>query len=267
MSVAHWGEAGIGNWTVIVKDVKPGNSKKGTFTDWKLRLWGECIDASQAQLRPIPTEHDDDDHDKIDDHPAHTTSVTLPTGTVPTITSLPDDHPDRPVNQKPSQTFTNGDQTAAPTAVPSSTATADPSEKFLPGPFPTFGVSKRTQIWIYGALALILVFIAGLGTYLFIARRKRMKDSRDAYEFEVLDGDEDRDDAGLLGAAAGGRKKRARRGGELYDAFAGESDEDLLSDDEGSEGPYRDREERYNEKYSEAEDDADSSASSAGKRQ
>jgi len=133
-------------------------------------------------------------------------------------------------------------------------------------------VSKRTQIWIYGALALILVFIAGLGTYFFIARRKRMKDSRDAYEFEVLDGDEDRDDAGLLtGAAAGARKKRAKRGGELYDAFAGESDEDLLSDDEGDEGPYRDQE-RFNEKYAQDDDASEdegsgSGASSAGKSQ
>lgn len=269
MSVAHWGEAGIGNWTVVVKDVKAGNLKKGVFTDWKLRLWGECIDASKAKLRPIPTEHDDDDHDKIDDHPAHTTSVTILTGTAPTITSLPDDHPNRPVNQKPSQTVANGGQTVATTsaASPSATVSSVPSENFLPNPFPTFGVSKRTQIWIYGALGLIVVFIAGLGAYLFIARRKRIKESRDAYEFEVLDGDEDRDDAGLLGAAAGGRKKRAKRGGELYDAFAGESDEDLLSDDEGSEGPYRDREERYNEKFAEVEDDGDSSASSAGKRQ
>lgn len=265
MSVAHWGETGIGNWTVIVKDVKANNGKTGSFTDWRLRLWGECIESSKATLLPIPTEHDDDDHDKIDDHPAHTTSVAVPLSTSPATTAIPDDHPDRPVNQKPSQTMTNSGQ-----AAPSSSASSAPSENFLPNPFPTFGVSKRTQIWIYGALALIVAFIAGLGTYLFIARRKRMKDSRDAYEFEVLAEDEDRDDAGLLGAA-GSRKKRAKRGGELYDAFAGESDEDLLSDEEGSQGPYRDREERFNEKYEvgdDDDDDADSSGSSAGhKRQ
>ncbi len=171
MSVAHWGESGIGTWTVIVKDVKAGNQKTGNFTDWKLRLWGECIDASKAKLRPIPTEHDDDDHDVIDDHPAHTTSVSIPAGTQPTMTSLPDDHPDRPVNQKPTQTLTDGAQA---TTSSSATASAEP-ENFLPSPFPTFGVSKRTQVWIYGSLALILVFIAGLGTYLFIARRKRLK--------------------------------------------------------------------------------------------
>jgi kexin len=261
MSVAHWGEPGVGKWTVVIKDVISGNLKKGVFVDWKLRLWGESIDASKAKLLPIPTIHDDDDHDKIDDHPAHTTIVSVPAGTKPTLTAIPADHPDRPVNQKPSQTLTNGEQTA--------TASSAPSENFLPNPFPTFGVSKRTQVWIYGAITLIVLFIAGLGAYLFIARRKRLRDSRDSYEFEVLDDVEDREDTGMLGAAAG-KKKRARRGGELYDAFAGESDEDLLSDEDGDEGPYRDRDgvERYNEKYeAEESEDGDSSGSSAGKRQ
>jgi kexin len=266
MSVAHWGEAGIGNWTVIVKDVVAGNNKQGVFVDWKLRLWGESIDASKAKLLPIPTEHDDDDHDKIDNHPAHTTSVSVPAGTKPTITAIPADHPDRPVNQKPSQTLANGAQTAVTSLL--ATASSAPSENFLPSIFPTFGVSKRTQIWIYGAVALILVFVIGLGAYLFVARRKRLRDSRDSYEFEVLDDVEDREDTGMLGAAAG-PKKRARRGGELYDAFAGESDEDLISDEEGDEGPYRDRDEhRYNEKFEETEgSDEGSSGSSAGKRQ
>jgi kexin len=267
MSVAHWGEAGIGNWTVIVKDVVAGNNKQGVFVDWKLRLWGESIDASKAKLLPIPTEHDDDDHDKIENHPAHTTSVSIPAGTKPTITAIPADHPDRPVNQKPSQTLANGAQTAVTSLL--ATASSAPSENFLPSIFPTFGVSKRTQIWIYGAVALILVFVIGLGAYLFVARRKRLRDSRDSYEFEVLDDVEDREDTGMLGAAAGRKKSRARRGGELYDAFAGESDEDLISDEEGDEGPYRDRDEqRFNEKFEEAEgSDEGSSGSSAGKRQ
>jgi subtilisin-like proprotein convertase family protein len=55
MSVAHWGESAVGKWTVIIKDVKAGNGKTGTFTDWKLRLWGESIDASKAKPRHCPT--------------------------------------------------------------------------------------------------------------------------------------------------------------------------------------------------------------------
>ena len=52
------------------------------------------------------------------------------------------------------------------------------------------------------------------------------------------------EDEGLMTGAAG-RKKRPPRAGELYDAFAGESDEEfVLSDDESDDGggPYRDTE-------------------------
>lgn len=275
MSVAHWGEKGVGKWTVIVKDTKE-NDKTGTFTDWKLRLWGECIDASKAKLRPLPTEHDDDDHDVIDEHPAHTTSVTLPSGSP--VSANPSDMPTRPVNQKPTDTAQSA---ASSSAAPSGTASSAPSatstpDSFLPSPFPTFGLSKHTQIWIYGSIGLILVFCACLATYLYLARRKRLRSSRDNYEFEILD-DADDDEggarSGMLNGAAGGRTgRRARRGGELYDAFAGESDEDLLSESEDGDAPYRDRDESpYDEKAHavEGSDAGGSSASgsSAGKRQ
>ncbi|KAF1949467.1 hypothetical protein CC80DRAFT_497497 [Byssothecium circinans] len=275
MSVAHWGEKGVGKWTVVVKDTKV-DTNSGTFTDWKLRLWGECLDASKAKPRPLPTEHDDDDHDKIDDHPAHTTSITIPSGT--SVSANPSDMPTRPVNQKPTNTGTQA-TTSPTTATPaSSSPAASPSaspENFLPSIFPTFGVSKRTQIWIYGSIGLILVFVASLGTYLYLARRKRIQSSRDNYEFEILDDAEDEEGGartGMLNGATAGRPgRRARRGGELYDAFAGESDEELLSDSEDGDAPYRDRDESpYNEKAQIAGSDAggsSASGSSAGRKQ
>ncbi|TVY85997.1 Kexin, partial [Lachnellula willkommii] len=45
MSVVHWGESGIGTWTIVVKDTIM-NANNGTFIDWHLKLWGESIDAS-----------------------------------------------------------------------------------------------------------------------------------------------------------------------------------------------------------------------------
>lgn len=261
MSVAHFGEKGIGKWTVIVKDTVKDNGKTGNFTDWKLRLWGECIDPSKQKPLPLPTEHDDDDHDVIDGHPAHTTTVSLPSNT-PKPPVNPTDVPGRPVNQKPSPSPT----TAFTEPVSASSSPSSAPENFLPSPFPTFGVSKRTQIWIYGSIGLILVFCVSLATYLFLARRKRLRSSRDNYEFEMLD-DVDDDEggarAGMLSGAAGVRKKgRAKRGGELYDAFAGESDEDLLSDSDGEEGPYKDQEDReYDEKQA-MQDGSDAGESS-----
>jgi kexin len=130
----------------------------------------------------------------------------------------------------------------ATVAVPASTVTEVAesthtySDSFLPSFFPTFGVSKKTQIWIYGSIGLIVAFCAGLGIYFIVQRRKQKQNNpRDGYEFEML-GTNDHDDArrGLTRQRGRGRPKR---GGELYDAFAGESDEEDLYSDEDE---YRD---------------------------
>lgn len=119
------------------------------------------------------------------------------------------------------------------------------TDNFLPSPFPSFGVSKVTQIWIYGSVALIFIFCVALGIYFVVQRRKRLRNTpRDDYEFEMVA--EDEEGYPLSGAAAAGalsgkkQSQRRRRGGELYDAFAGESDEEIFSESEVGEKPYYD---------------------------
>ena len=246
------GETGLGKWSIIVKDTND-NDHTGNFTDWRLTLWGECIDASKQEPLPMPTEHDDDDHDVM------TVSVGTATVTHPPVeepSANPSDHPDRPVNAKPtappaisiSKGTTSATATPVATAEPAATTSAD---SYLPHYFPTFGVSKKTQVWIYGAIAIIVLFCAGLGSYFVIQRRRRNRINRDDYEFEMVE--EDDVTTGLNGGAHGKRQKR--RGGELYDAFAGESDEELLSEEEGyrDEGP-NDEEARGRRRSRESDD-------------
>lgn len=267
MSVAHWGESGVGKWTVIVKDTNV-NDHEGVFTDWKLRLWGECIDAESQELLPMPTENDDDDHDDEDDHRTSvfpsTTSVVVPTKTGQP-SGNPTDHPHRPVNSKIGGTTAITTSNSTPTGIPAGTLPSESedesdskptdSSSFLPHPFPTFGVSKRTQIWIYGASALILIFLSCLlGYWLHIRRKRRWMNDKN-YDFELVNR-EDTDEGsgrygdGGVGSAAGavgggkdgGGKGRPERAGELYDAFAeGSEDGDGgaafgLHDDQDSEG-------------------------------
>lgn len=243
INISIRGESGIGTWTVIVKDTNI-NESNGTFIDWRLNLWGECIDPAGQGLHPLPDEHDDD-HETA---PAivSTTSV-LPTSNTATISANPTDHVDRPTKPKPTNIDAEITPTASSTeALPDSSSTGAPtptethSDSFLPGFFPTFGVSKKTQIWIYGSLGLIVAFCAGLGVYFVVQRRKRLRNNpRDTYEFEMIGDDDYEDDErpgnGHSNARSG--KGRARRGGELYDAFAGESDEDLYSDEEYQDTP------------------------------
>lgn len=254
------GEPGIGKWSVVVKDAVV-NDFNGTFTDWRLTLWGESIDASKQELHPMPKEGDDD-HDVIS---AVVSTASGSPGAVETgLSANPTDHIDRPVkptvDANPSTTSVVLLPTVAipPYITPTSTTTATPSassssaDTFLPHYFPTFGVSKRTQIWIYGALAIIILFCAGLAMYFYVQRRKRLRNSRDVYEFDVLADDDNDTRAGIKGVPTKGRRAN-KRGGELYDAFAGESDEDLLSDDE--------------EAYKDADEDDDGAKEERGRSQ
>jgi kexin len=254
MSVAHWGESGVGKWTVIVKDTNV-NEHKGTFTDWKLRLWGESINPDTQELLPLPDEHDDDDHEVVIPE-VGTTTVAVPTETGEPEGN-PTDHPTRPVNSKTksasvsatataSTTTAPADAEATPTNVPtdddkveekpsasaSSSATPTPTdEHLLPHIFPTFGVTKKTQVWIYGSLALILAFLIGLGVWYYRVRRRRrwMRSAGgEDYGFEMVgnedeDGGDDGEGRRALNGHANGAAKKA---GRLYDAFAPDDDEE-----------------------------------------
>ena len=72
-----------------------------------------------------------------------------------------------------------------------------------------------------------------------------MRNARDEYAFEMVGGDDEYDLDGAVGVRGPARsgRRRGRRAGELYDAFAGESDEEgLLSEEDSDEGDekYRD---------------------------
>jgi kexin len=251
------------------------NDYNGTFIDWHLKLWGESINADKQALLPMPDEHDDDDHDKIISSTTTilgSTQAITPAPTPTSITAIPTDHPDRPVNAKP--TGTDG-EVATPTssAAPEATTTAS---SWLPSFFPTFGVSSKTQIWIYGAAALILIFCVALGVYLWMARRKRLRNNpRDEWEFDLLEEDEAEGlNPGRRSAKVG--KGGKRRAGELYDAFAAgsedESDGEYIDGDEAVDEAekkhYEEDDEEETEKHvigdDEDEDDEDEKGSQRG---
>jgi kexin len=217
---------------LLVKDAKPKDAK-GVFVDWHLKLWGESLDASAATLLPMPTEEDDNDHAQIGTTTisaattvaTHDPAATEPAAPVPT----PADHPDRPSKKPTTTTRESATETDAPsgTKAPQETTSSSSWISWMP-------VSSSAKAWTYGALGLIIVFCSGLGIYLWLARRRRLRNNpRDDYEFELLDEEETEGlNSGEKGAFAG-KKGRRTKGGELYDAFAGGSDdEDEFDDDQ-----------------------------------
>ncbi|USW54709.1 Putative peptidase S8/S53 domain, Galactose-binding-like domain superfamily [Septoria linicola] len=234
MSVAHWGETGVGKWTVIVKDTRQ-NEHEGTFIDWHFKLWGEAIDGEKQPLLPMPTDHDDDDHDvyivPTQTATAHTTSVAHPTDVDGQPAGNPSDHPERPTKPKPTKPAdteaqetpgaVEGDKEEA--SKPTESASAG-NENLLPSIFPTFGVSKKTQTWIYGSIGLIFAFLIGLGVWVACVRRKQRR-VRNLSEFELVDQD-DADESAPLAANGRANGKARNKGRDLYNAFAEGSDTD-----------------------------------------
>jgi len=252
------GESGVGNWTIIVKDTKV-NDKSGTFIDWHLKLWGEAIDPKLATLIPLPTENDDDNHDEIATTTlaASTTSVSIPTAT--SAITNPTDHTDRPINSKP--TSTAEEETSPTSSAPAETSTSDKTSSWLPSFFPTFGVSAKTQVWIYGSIGLIVIFCSGLGVYFYMARRKRLRNNpRDNYEFDII-ADEEAEGLTQHGPSGGRRQKSRRRAGELYDAFAaGSEDEEDFEDSDSEKGRgYHDKDDEERHIIGDDEDDEEES--------
>ncbi|ROT39344.1 KEX1 protease [Sodiomyces alkalinus F11] len=247
MTVAHWGESGVGNWKVIIKDGKV-NEHSGTFVDFHLKLWGESIDAAKATKLPMPSEDDDKDHAKVISSTttmtASTTVVTQSAEAPATLPStVPTDQPDRPKIKPTSSGMAAAGSGVAPTETSAATQTGEAAPTTTDSNWiswlPSFGVSGKAQVWIYGAVVLIVAFCVGLVIWLFMARRRKLLNNpRDDYEFELLNEEESQGlNAGEKGVGTAGAKTRRTRGGELYDAFAGGSD-----DEDGFEEGYTDQE-------------------------
>ena len=213
----------------------------------------------------MPGEHDDDNHAEelaTTTIPGTTQSATPVPAPTSELMENPTDHPDRPVNAKP--TGTEDEAATSPTGT-SPPATSTSASSWLPSFFPTFGVSSKTQIWIYGAAALILIFCTGLGIYLYLARRKRLRNNpRDEWEFDLLEEDEAEGLNGH-GRVSSAKKGGKRRAGELYDAFAaGSEDESEVEEeylDEGGEAEkrlYDDTDDEPHHVIGEDEDDVES---------
>ncbi|KAG9004986.1 pheromone processing endoprotease [Tulasnella sp. 427] len=225
MTLKHWDENPIGNWTIHVSD--QGNDQyNGSFLGWTMNFWGSVIDPTKAILyseRPRP---DEDLPDPIfEDEPSSSSTTTTTTTTVAASTTkqyvkptehLPDDH-DQADGESHNPAFpdhpaTNG--TSNPAASPSITITPDE------GYFSHMGDLLSSSRWLYGGLALIVLFGAGAGVFFWRRRARRA-------EYQSVADDE----MAMTSMLHGGRATDSRRPGaggtrELYDAFGEVSDED-----------------------------------------
>jgi len=53
MTVKHWGEDPVGDWTIVVSD-QGSEMEEGAFLGWNMVLWGSTVDASTVKKYEVP---------------------------------------------------------------------------------------------------------------------------------------------------------------------------------------------------------------------
>lgn len=206
MSVAHWGEEGVGNWTIRVANTLAGKEQvAGTFSDWTLKLWGEAKDASKARLFSL----DGNNYKEVT--PPGKPSTSTESSSVDSTSSTAQSRStifSSTASTTGSRTTTATTATAMTTISPSPSSDSSASRPW--SMIPTFGLSTRTLLWLYGSILLIVVFIAGITLYICIYRRNRNRRlfkrvlSTPTYEFDLIphaEGDDEDNDSGIFSPA------------------------------------------------------------------
>ncbi|KAF9246400.1 peptidase S8/S53 domain-containing protein [Melanogaster broomeanus] len=133
MTIKHWGENPIGDWTIKVSD-QSDDKQNGTFHGWRLMFWGSTIDPSVIKTYVLPTNE-----------------FLLPASEEPESVEA-----DRPAFPGAS---------GAPT--PSLTPTPDE------GWFSDMSNLMSNSMWFFGALGAVILFGIGAGIFFWRRRAKR----------------------------------------------------------------------------------------------
>ncbi|KAG6814587.1 hypothetical protein H0H92_000116 [Tricholoma furcatifolium] len=209
MTVKHWGENPVGDWTIKVTDQETPETSNGTFLGWNMKFWGSTIDPAKAIKYEVPVVENV--------LPVHITKPVFPTATATTTKvfpkptdHLPDDHGTAPgENTNP----------AFSSALPGPSNTPLPEAEDI-GWFPSLSNLVATQKWFFGAIGAVALFAIGMGVF-FWRRRKARLDQYNALPIG--------DDLSMS-ALNTGRRSTVPTGNrptrELYDAFGELSDDD-----------------------------------------
>ncbi|KAK7038031.1 PHOMO B domain-containing protein [Favolaschia claudopus] len=231
MSVKHWGEDPVGEWTIKVSDQTPSSNFNGSFLGWNMMFWGSAIDASKAKPFDVPL----DDVDvifpppELPPPPPPSSSVSVPTSTKqhtkPTA-HLPGDHSDAP-GENTNATFPGQEDTTIPSPLPSSSGSSTPTAD--EGWFSDMSNLVQSQKWFFGAAGAVVVFAVAAGLFFW---RRRVQERKLRDYSSLPEGDELPMSGVRSGRLTGGTGGSGPRTKELYDAFGEVSDDDEDDADE-----------------------------------
>lgn len=194
MSVAHWGESGVGEWKLTLEHGSTTSvNLASTLIDWRLMLWGQSIDASKAKLFPGMDKIDEKQPIEVNP-PSEISSIADSSATSTASSPITTVSSAESASVPPTQTESTS-TTATDKPSPSTTQAAgdgkegqdketgesnkdENKSKYIGSLFPTFGMSKNTAAWVYGSACIILTFVALTSGYLWWLRRKRAREGK-----------------------------------------------------------------------------------------
>ncbi|KDQ61170.1 hypothetical protein JAAARDRAFT_124899 [Jaapia argillacea MUCL 33604] len=231
MSVKHWDESPVGDWTIRVSDQNIAD-QSGAFLGWGMTFWGSTIDPSKAILYDVEL-----NDDLLPLPPAEEEAPPPPSSTIPAPSStkshakptdhLPGDHgtaegeADKPAFPGASGTPTPVDDSTSATGSPTPTSSMTPTPD--EGWFPGMGKLISNQKWFFGAVGVVALF--GVSAAIFFWRRRTL---RRRAQYSSLAAGDDLPMSGIQG----GRSGAPPRTKELYDAFGEVSDDEYDDADE-----------------------------------
>lgn len=195
MSVAHWGEEGLGDWKLKVRTTTEGNEVK--FNHWRLKLFGESVDEELAVPFYFGNDSEDDTKDESDGEAGSSdeqSEATTPVAATTTFeTNLPTLSATENLATETAVTETEATDTSTTKSGPTKTAGATATQVFnehAPNKMtsPAKAMHYFVALFILGAALFLLYFL------FFVRTRRRIRRSRaEAYEFDIIDTDSDHD--------------------------------------------------------------------------
>ncbi|KAI0672841.1 peptidase S8/S53 domain-containing protein [Trametes maxima] len=238
MTVKHWDENPVGEWTIRVSD-QGKETEAGVFLGWTMTIWGSVLDTGKdIRLYQVPLVEDvlPPAHSVNDDDPATIVTSATTSRTIPRPTEhLPGDHGDAE-GEKHKPAFTTVTPSASPTkAVEDVAESSSPSITATPdeGWFSDLSKLVENQMWFFVAIGAVALF--GIGVGVFFWRRAVLRKRRANANYSTLSGGDDVAMGSFDRSGPGSRAPRQTK--ELYDAF-GEVSDDEDADEETALRPH-----------------------------
>jgi kexin len=252
MSVAHWGESGIGEWAIEVFSDYPMEDNRITFQDWQLRLFGESIDPEKAEVYDITKDYSAERREKQKEQDKKPIGVQDPQSSA--VESQAESTKETKTKAKTKATTTGKptsvitsakpegkvDATEKPkTTTPNASSKPDPTETSEPEEEED-GKSKQYTADHTGQYFMAIAVIGFIIVIIFMRYHKtpgssRRRRRREEYEFDIIpgedytDSEDDNDDSLDLGHR-NDRRHNSRNSDETRDRLFDEFNAETLPD-------------------------------------